>query len=112
MRVLTFLRGTEVSLIRVTENQILFARNVRGQPMYSTIEGLRLNPTTIVKEFPDLKGKSIDTIKKEGIKRFKEHISKLKSEQAIEDYLKKDLAKHGHKLIMRQKQGFRPEKVK
>jgi len=74
----------------------------------SKIEQLNLNPATIVKEFPDLRGQSIEDIKREGVKRFYEHISKMKSENELKDYIVNDLTKkHGYKCMGFQKDGFR-----
>ena len=77
------------------------------------VEQLTLNPATIVKEFPDLKGQSIEDIKREGVKRFYKHISKMKSEDELKNYLVNDLTKkHGYKCIGFQKDGFRFKKFK
>ena len=74
------------------------------------IEQLTLNPATIVKEFPDLRGQSIRDIKREGVKRFYKHISKMKSEIELRNYIVNDLTKkHGYKCIGFQKDGFRFE---
>jgi len=109
---LTFLKDAEVVVLRVMGKEVYFAKIVGGIPKYTPIEGLRLNPTGIVEEFPDLKGKPIEEIKKEGVKRFKQHIKSLNSLKEIRDYLQKDLEKHGYKLIMIHRKGFRPERVK
>lgn len=77
------------------------------------VEQLNLNPATIVQEFPDLKGMSIKDIKIEGIKRFYEHLSKLKNEKEMEEYLIDDLSnKHGWKYIGKHKDGFRFQRNK
>jgi hypothetical protein len=96
-----------VSLGRI--NNIVIMNN--GIPMLTTLEGINWNPAGIVQEFQDLKGKPIDEIKREGIRRFKLHISKLVTEQELVNYLKEDLAKHGYRLFTINKKGFRPIKV-
>lgn len=109
---LTFIKGTEPIVVRVKGRELYFAKVQGGRTMFAPIEGLRLNPAGIVKEFPDLEGKPIIEIKKAAIKRFKEHIKSLNSLNDIRNYLQKDLVKHGYKLIMVQRNGFRPERVK
>lgn len=96
-----------ISLGRV--NHLIVMSN--GVPMYTTLEGINWNPAGIVMEFPDLKGKPIDEIKREGIRRFKNHISKIATEQELVNYLKEDLAKHGYRLFQIQKKGFRTVKA-
>jgi hypothetical protein len=111
---LTFLQpNNKVGHIRVEANRELtfFAIN-NGIMQYTTIEHLKINPAGIVKEFPDLEGKPIPEIKAEGIRRLKEHVKALSSLKAIQDYLREDLEKkHGWKLLMIRRKGFRDEKV-
>jgi len=77
------------------------------------IEQLNLNPATIVKEFPDLRGQSVEDIKREGVRRFYEHISKMKTEEELKNYIVDDLTrKHGYNCIGFQKDGFRFVKYK
>ena len=83
-----------------------------GIPYYTTnIGGLKLNISGIVKEFPDLKGKPIPEIKKQGVKRFYDHISTFSGEQELIKYLKQDLQKHNWKMRMVEKHGHRPRKL-
>ena len=105
------LQTPELIVITVYPNKTLrFAQMKSGIPMYSMIEGLRLDPSGIVKEFPDLEGKPIPEMKRTAIKRFKEHIKNLNTIEEVKQYLKSDLIKHGYKLIMSQRKGFRPQK--
>jgi hypothetical protein len=106
-----FQSGATITVIRVSGKEVTFNQNMRGVPMFTTIEGLRLNPSTIVEEFPDLKGKPIEEIRGEAIRRFKEHIKSLPNEESIRDYIKEDLGKHGYRMLFYQKRGFRPVKV-
>lgn len=115
MIILTFLEESSGGFVVITlaHNRIQSVGTVSGaNTKYSTLEGLRWNIVGMVKEFPDLKGKPVQEIRKKGLKRFKEHLLNLKTENDCIDYLKKDLKKHGYKLIMKQRKGFRPEKVK
>ena len=76
--------------------------------MYAPIDGLNLDPSGILQEFPELKDLSIAEIKKEGIKRFKEKMSRFNSENEVKDYVINDLGKYGFKFVMYQRPGFRP----
>lgn len=109
---LTFIRENESVVIRLIGREIYFAQVQGGIVKLAPIEGLQLNPTTIIEEFPDLKGKPIGEIKKEAIQRFKLHVKKMRNEDEIKNYLQKDLRKHNYRLIMYQKKGFRPVRVK
>lgn len=102
------LQTTNTMAITIYPNKTLvFTKTQSGSVMQSSIEGLQLNPATIVKEFPDLKDQPSNYVKKEGIKRFKEHIKSLGSMMEIKEYLKQDLMKHGYKLIGSRRKGFR-----
>lgn len=107
-----FQKGTEVTVIRISGKNITFNKVIGNTPMYTTIEGLQLNPATIVEQFPDLKGKPIGEIKQEAVKRFKEKIKTHITEKETQDYLQEDLKKHGWILKMIHKKGFRPEVIK
>lgn len=109
---LIFRKGTELVAIRIIGSTLYFSQIMGGHVKYAGIEGLRLSPSGIIKEFPDLKGKPIAAMRKEALKRLKKHIKKMNSEDEIKDYLKTDLAKYGYKLTIIQKKGFRPIKVK
>lgn len=97
-----------MTVIRINGHSITFNQSVGGVPMFTTIEGLKLNPASIIEQFPDLKDKTIPEIKREAIKRFKEKIKTFTTEQQVQDYLQEDLRKHGLILKMIYKKGFRP----
>lgn len=102
-----FKKGTEVFNVRVSGNQVTFSKIYGNQLRLCTIDGLKLNIGGILKEFPDLKGKPDGVIKQEAIKRFKEHIKKLKTEEDRVEYVMKDLQKHFFTPIFIKKAGFR-----
>jgi hypothetical protein len=108
----TFQRGTEMTVVKIQGKNLVFGQMKGANPIYTTIEGLKLNPATIIKEFPDLEGKPINEIKKEAVARLKQHIKTMKSEFEIKDYVNNDLKKHGYKMIMWHKQGWRPIRVR
>lgn len=112
MRDLFFRKVTEVIGIRINNKSVFFSKVQGPYTKYSSIDGLKLDVGGIIAEFPDLKDKPTEEIKKEGVKRFKAHIETLETEQEIQDYITKDLAKHGYKLIVVKRAGFRPEVIK
>jgi hypothetical protein len=105
--------GRIVAVTIIGKNKLMFSITERGIVKQSTIEGLKFNISGIIKEFPDLRGQSVEDIRKQAIQRFKIHIAKLKNHQEIEDYLVSDLVKkHGYKYVGRRRPGFRFEKNK
>jgi len=109
---LAFLKGTETVGIKVLGKTIQFCKMQGAFFRYAPIEGLKLSTAGILQEFPDLKGKPERTIKKIAIKRFKEHINGLRTEKQVQDYVIKDLKKHGYKIKAIKRAGFRPKVFK
>jgi len=112
MRDLVFEFGTELVGIQINNKRIQFCKLQGGYYSYSPIEGLKLSVSGILKEFPDLKDKTKEVMRRIAMKRFKKHIEGLKKESDIQEYLKKDLAKHGYKLKYVKRPGFRRKRVK
>ncbi len=108
MITLLFGFGNEKVLISVNGTEIYFSSTAFGVQK-APIEGLSLSKLGVIKEFPDLEGD--DEWRKKAIERFKEKISKRKTEKARVDYIVEDLAKFGYVLEQTQKEGFRPKKV-
>ena len=69
-----FYYGNDVILVRITGKNIEFGNSIYGNKL-ATIDGIHLDRSGTIKEFPDL----IDRVywKKEAIRRFKEHIKSL-----------------------------------
>lgn len=111
MRDLIFEFGAELVAIRINNKQIQFCKVQGGYYSYAPIECLKLSVSGILKEFPDLKNKSKEDMRKIAINRFKIHIQGLKTETDIQAYLKKDLAKHGYKLKYMKIAGHRKRRV-
>lgn len=105
---LIFYFGTEIIMIKVDGKNITFSNSSYGA-LQSTIDGLRLSKVGVIKEFPDLKDR--EDWHKEAIKRFKEKMDTLQTEEAIVEYLKYDLQKFGYIPKYKQKKGFRREKL-
>jgi hypothetical protein len=77
--------------------------------MFATIDNLKLDRAGVIKEFPDLKdNESWNLIAK---KRFKDKINSFNTEMEKADYIINDLKKFGYKVLYRQRNGFRVEKL-
>ena len=103
-----FQYNSEIVEVRVINSKVLF-RNQRSS-QFADIDGLKLNKSGVVKEFPDLKEN--EDWKRIARERFKEKINNMKSEKEIAEYVIKDLSKFGYKAIYFQREGFRPVKIK
>ena len=94
-------------LIVIQDGSVYFGKE--GTMMFSTIEGLKLDYTGTLMEFPDLEGR--DDWKEEAIRRFKHKISIMKNEDEIATYLINDLKVHGYTPMLKRKGGYRAEKL-
>ncbi len=100
----------EATAFTVQGNRIIKIIDCRG--FGTTLKGIKLSAATIILDHPDLEGKPIDFIKKEGLRRFEEKLKSFKTEKETIEYIEDDLIRvHGWKGVMRQRQGFRPEKI-
>lgn len=102
----TFQLASEIQEVIVRGNELLFAQN----GMITTIEGLKLSKSGVVKEFPDLE--TSDEWRKEAITRLKNHIKQMKTETEAMEYVKEELKKQGYTPLFMQRAGFRPERFK
>lgn len=93
----------------VVDGNNLFFNDVSTNTI-STIEGLRLNKSGVLKEFPDLENN--EEWRKIAIERLKEHMKTFSSENDKLDYVKDELKKFGWDAQFKQRAGFRPEKFK
>ncbi len=105
---LIFFHGTEILLVRVNGHDVRFSNSAYGN-IWSSIEGLKLDYAGVCREFPDLESRT--DWKQEAIKRFKEKLKSLGSEESITDYLISDLKKYGYIPKFKQKAGFRRETI-
>lgn len=106
---LIFYYGSEVILIRIEGNNILFGNSMYGNKLAS-IDGIHLDKSGTMKEFPDLINR--EDWKPEAIKRFKNHIKKLNNEEEISKYIIKELSTKGYIPKYKQIKGFRPVLLK
>jgi hypothetical protein len=109
---LLFKRGQEAVALRIIGSEVQIGMQQGGYFKLAPIEGVQLSVEGILKEFPELKGKSPQEIKKEGVKRFREHLKKFKSEEEVKEYFIKEMLQMGYELIMSQKNNLKPEFVK
>lgn len=106
---LLFAFGSEKILISVNGTEIYFSSTSFGATK-APIDGINISKEGVIREFPDLKEDK--DWKCKAIGRFKNHIESLKTEKERVDYIIKDLKKFGYILEQKQKEGFRPIKVK
>jgi hypothetical protein len=104
-----FYYGNDVVIVRITGKKIEFGNSLYGNKL-ATIDGIRLDKSGTIKEFPDLK--DVDNWKQEAIKRFKEHINNLNNEEEVSKYIIKELSSKGYIPKYKQVAGFRPTKIK
>jgi hypothetical protein len=105
---LLFYHGSEVIIVKIEGNHIRFGSTIYGAKL-AEIEGLKLDFTGTIREFPDLKD-SLDWREK-AIVRFKAHIQTLSNEDEIADYIIGELKTKGYQPKTKQKAGFRPVKI-
>jgi len=104
-----FYFGTDIIMVRINQHRITFVNSSYGG-FESTIEGLKLSQSGVIKEYPDLKENP--QWKEIAIQRFKDKIKSLDQEEAICTYIVDDLKKYGYIPKWKQKQGFRREAIK
>jgi len=101
------LAGQQVS-IKIEGNSLSFFDVNTG--MVSTIEGLKLSKSGVIKEHPDLEDN--EDWRKIAIKRLKEYMKKIKTEMEKIIYVKDELRKSGYSPLFYQKKGWRVKKFK
>ena len=106
---LMFTFGTEYVLVVIKGHQVTFGNTSYGAQM-AAIDRLKLDKAGVIKEFPDLEGH--EHWRQEAIKRFKDKIMLLDSEEAIANYIIEDLKKHGYKPYYKQIAGHRKVRIK
>lgn len=106
---LMFTFGSEYILVVIKGHQVTFGNTSFGAQMAS-IDGLKLDKSGVIREFPDLANNN--NWREEAVKRFKEKIMALDSEEAISIYIIEDLKKYGYKPYYKQIAGHRKERIK
>ena len=97
-------------IVKVLGHNILFSNSTTNFQQYAPIEGIGLKKAGILKEHPDLEGLEPGEMRIEAIKRFKEHIKTLETQDKIKEYVITEFKKMGYTLKMVHKEGFRTTK--
>lgn len=108
MITLMFEKANEKVLVIVEGNNVKFGNTTYG-PYLASIDGLLLNHEGVVKEFPDLQGD--ENWKEKASSRFREKIKSFKTENEISDFMVSEMKEAGFIPLMKQKGGFRIEKI-
>ena len=104
---IVFQFGNEIVEVRVKDSSVYFRTSQLAQ--WADIEGIRLDKTGVIKEFPDLKDD--EDWQKKARERFKEKMKNMTSETERAEYIITDLIKYGYKPQYWQRQGFRVIKL-
>ena len=100
--------ANEVVICRIQGHKVEFGSTITGAVL-GTIDGIKLDYTGTIREFPDLQN-DIDWRNK-AILRFKEHLKKLQNEEEISKYIIKELRYKGYTPKIKQKDGQRPIRI-
>ena len=100
--------ASETIEIQVDNTNVLF-RTQGTNGAWASIDNIKLDYVGVCREHPDLELR--DDWKDETIKRFKDKIKQMKTEDERVGYIIKDLEKFGYKALYKQKSGFRVEKL-
>jgi hypothetical protein len=100
--------ASELIEVRI-DNNIVYFRTANTGGAFATIDNLKLSYSGVVKEHPDLK--DVKDWREQTIKRFKDKIKTIDTEEKQATYIIEDLKKYGYKPLYKQKKGFRPIKL-
>lgn len=95
---LVFEKAGQPLIVEVMGREVYFSAYSGGIIKRAKIEGMQMLPSDIIKEFPDLAGKSYSEMHNEAVKRFKQKILSFKTEAETRDYIVSELAKSGYKF--------------
>jgi len=100
--------GNEIVEVRIDGHNLTLRKSTLGSG-FVPFDSLRLDRRGVEKEFPDL----VDNPewRAEAIKRFKDKIKSIGSEDRIANYVIEDLRKYGYIPRYKQKQGHRVEAI-
>jgi hypothetical protein len=105
MILLTFRAGSSVLKIRVVKNRVFFSGGafaLKGQFFPEEAVFLLSKKKDLLKEFPDLEGKTDKEMREEAARRFRVKIESFNTEQEVAEYLEQDLGKQGFILISKE----------
>ena len=101
-----FERGAEVVLVRIYGHRVTFCNSQFGA-VEADIEGIQYSYIGCIRSHPDLELR--DDWKEESIKRLKQKIKELDTEDAIVKYIIEELKNQGYIPKQIQRKGFRRE---
>jgi hypothetical protein len=84
---LYFRNRAGITVVKIVGTDVYFSNEVYGFNADIPIDNMKLFIKGITKEFPDLADMPMDDARKEAIKRFKNHLKELGSEEEIEKYM-------------------------
>jgi len=95
---LIFELGGDMVIVRIEDKNVSFATSDTNFSQFVPIDNLNLSIQGILKEFPELRRLPDKEIRKEAVKRFKNHIQNLGGEDDIKKYIIAELEKEGYVL--------------
>lgn len=98
----------EIIEVRIVGKNCFFRTSQFGAG-FVPIDSIRLEKKGVIKEYPDLKDN--ENWREEAVKRFKEHIKNMETEDKIKDYVISELKKCGYIPMYLQREGHRPIKL-
>jgi hypothetical protein len=104
---ITFQLGSELIEVIINKNDIMFFDVGTGQ--ITGLTGIRYDKSGVIKEFPDLEND--DEWRKKAIERLREKIKTFDTEEQKMEYIINDLKKYDYKPLMKQRSGWRPQKI-
>ena len=99
----------EIIEVRINGLSIYF-RNTSTNGMFAPLESLQLSREGTIKEWPDLKDNS--EWRTVAIQRFKDKMKQINDEDKQMNFIIEDLKKFGYIPRIKQRAGFRAEKIK
>ena len=103
-----FQKGSDRIILRIIGSVVLFIDPQTNQ--MSPIEVLQLSHQGVLLEYPDLKDK--EDWKQIAIQRFVDKIKQLPSETERSKYLIQEMKDMQYTPLFKQRNGFRPQKIK
>lgn len=101
--------GFERVEVRIDKTNCYFRTGQFGGALVP-IDSIKIDKAGSIKEHPDLADRT--DWKEETIKRFKEKLKELKTENERMKYVIDDLSKKGYEPLYIQRDGYRPQKIK
>lgn len=99
--------GSELVFVRVDGSNCFF--RTKDSSGFATIDGLRLDKSGVIKEFPELKDKEDWQSIARG--KFKEKLKTMNNEKERISYVIRELSQHNYIPLYIQKQGSRRIKI-